>query len=130
MSLSLPPRFPDIVTCIPHSGSMVLLDRILSVDAENLCAEVVIRSDSLFCDAALGVGSWVGVEYMAQAIAAYAGYGAALRGDAVKVGFLLGTRRYDAHCPYFAVGAVLHVAVERILQTENGVGSFECCITD
>ncbi|WP_228124520.1 hotdog family protein [Glaciimonas soli] len=123
-------NFPAICTFMPHSGRMVLLNRVLSADAENLCAEVVIRPDSLFCESDHGVGNWIGVEYMAQAIAAYAGYNASLRDEPVKVGFLLGTRSYDAHCSYFAVGSVLHVAVQRLIQTDNGVGSFECSITD
>ena len=32
-------QLPDIRTLLPHSGPMVLLDRILSVDDDNLCAQ-------------------------------------------------------------------------------------------
>jgi len=117
----------DIRRFLPHSGAMVLLDRLLDAGAEDLLAEVTIRPDSLFCDGQ-GVPAWVGVEYMAQAIAAYAGYAAQLRGEAVKIGFLLGTRRYEAGCPVFAVGSVLQVHVQRLLEADNGVGSFECRI--
>jgi predicted hotdog family 3-hydroxylacyl-ACP dehydratase len=108
---------------------MVLLDRVISADEESLCAEVSIRSDSLFCTAE-GVGGWVGLEYMAQAVAAYAGYVAHLRGEAVKIGFLLGTRRFECDRPFFSVGARLQVHIKRILQSENGMGSFECRIDD
>ena len=89
---------PDIRSLVPHAGSMVLLDRVISVEENSLCAEVGIRSDSLFCNAD-GVGAWVGIEYMAQAIGAYAGYRARLRGEPVKIGFLLGTRRYESRAP-------------------------------
>ena len=65
-------EMPDIRTLVPHAGPMVLLDRVVSVDDENLCAEVRIRADSLFCVAG-EVGAWAGLEYMAQAIGAYAG---------------------------------------------------------
>src|SRR5215471_7164387 len=85
---------PDIRSLLPHAGPMVLLDRVISVDEDSLLAEVCIRSDSLFCNGG-GVGAWVGVEYMAQAIGAWAGYTAQLRGEPVKLGFLLGTRSYD-----------------------------------
>jgi len=117
----------DIRRFLPHSGVMVLLDRLLEVGPEDLWAEVTIRPDSMFCDAH-GVPGWVGVEYMAQAIAAYAGYAAQLCNDAVKIGFLLGTRRYEANCPSFAIGSQLKVHVHRILQADNGIGSFECHI--
>jgi len=122
-------NLPDIRTLVPHSGSMMLLDRLLTVDAETLCAEVVIGDDTLFCGES-GVGAWIGIEYMAQAVAAFAGYQAHLRGDTVKVGFLLGSRRYECSRPDFARGSKLHVHVHRTLQGENGLGSFECRIDD
>jgi predicted hotdog family 3-hydroxylacyl-ACP dehydratase len=117
----------DIRSLIPHAGPMVLLDRVISVDEDGLCAEVSIRSNTLFCGAD-GVGAWVGIEYMAQAIAAWAGYTAQLRGEPVKLGFLLGTRRYESSRPIFVLGSVLRVHVQRLFQNENGLGSFECFI--
>ena len=118
---------PDIRSLLPHAGPMVLLDRVISVDEDSLLAEVCIRSDSLFCHGG-GVGAWVGIEYMAQAIGAWAGYTAQLRGESVKLGFLLGTRRYECWRPIFLLGSVLRVHVQRLFQSENGLGSFECSI--
>jgi predicted hotdog family 3-hydroxylacyl-ACP dehydratase len=120
---------PDIRSLLPHAGPMVLLDRVISVDEDSLLAEVCIRSDSLFCNGG-GVGAWVGIEYMAQAIGAWAGYTAQLRGEPVKLGFLLGTRRYECRRPIFLLGSVLRVHVQRLFQNENGLGSFECSIDD
>ncbi|MGH7796390.1 MAG: 3-hydroxylacyl-ACP dehydratase [Candidatus Binatia bacterium] len=122
-------NIPDIGSLVPHAGPMVLLDRVISADEESLCAEVSIRSDSLFCGAE-GVAAWVGLEYMAQTISAYAGYSAHLRGDPVKIGFLLGTRCYECSRPFFAVGTRLRIHVKRLFQSENGMGSFECRIDD
>ncbi len=82
------------------------------------------------CADADGVGSWIGVEYMAQAIAAHAGYAAHLRGEPAKVGFLLGARRYDCAVPRFAMGSVLRVHVHRALQGDNGLGAFDCRIVE
>jgi predicted hotdog family 3-hydroxylacyl-ACP dehydratase len=119
----------DIRALVPHSGPMVLLDRVISADEDSLCAEVAIRADSLFCQAE-GVGAWVGMEYMAQAIGAYVGYRAQLRGEPVKIGFLLGARRYECSRPVFTLGSVLRVYVRRVWQSENGLGSFNCRIDD
>ncbi len=121
--------FPDIGSLIPHQGEMVLLDRVLAADSDNLCAEVTIRSDAQFCTGT-GVGSWAGIEYMAQAIAAHAGYLAQLRGEAISVGFLLGARRYVCAVPQFAVGATLHVHIHHAMQGDNGLAAFECRIVD
>jgi predicted hotdog family 3-hydroxylacyl-ACP dehydratase len=118
---------PDIRSLVPHAGPMVLLDRVISADEESLCAEVGIRPDTLFCGPD-GVGAWVGIEYMAQAIGAWAGYIAQLRGQPVKLGFLLGTRRYECTRPIFVLGSVLRVHIQRLFQNENGLGSFECFI--
>lgn len=120
---------PEIRHLVPHSGAMVLLDRVVFVDDENLCAEVNITRDTVFFDGD-GVAAWVGIEYMAQAIAAHAGYLSSLRGDPVKVGFLLGARRYECSRPGFPLGSVLKISVQKILQAENGLGAFECRIED
>ena len=120
---------PDIRELVPHAGPMVLLDRVVTIDGETLCAEVTIGPDTLFCGQS-GVGAWVGIEYMAQAVAAFAGYEARMRGEAVRVGFLLGSRRYECNRPEFALGSRLHVHVQRTLQGENGLGAFECRIDD
>ena len=120
---------PDIRALVPHSGAMLLLDRVLSADEDNLCAEVRIRADSVFCDGD-AVGAWVGVEYMAQAIAAHAGWLALRRDEPVKIGFLLGARKYEARRPHFSIGSVLHVHAHRVLQGDNGLGAFECRIDD
>jgi predicted hotdog family 3-hydroxylacyl-ACP dehydratase len=119
---------PPIASLVPHSGAMLLLDRCLLADTESLCAEVRIHAGSQFAGDA-GVGSWIGVEYMAQAVAAHAGYLAHLKGEAVKPGLLLGSRRYSTTQPLFPFGATLHVQVRQVLRGDNGLGAFECAIT-
>jgi predicted hotdog family 3-hydroxylacyl-ACP dehydratase len=122
---------PEIHSLVPHAGPMMLLDRLLAVDTETLSAELVITPDSLFFDEIeQGVGSWVGIEYMAQAIAAFAGNQALSKGESVRIGFLLGSRRYEASCSNFSLGRVLHVHIRRVIQSENGLGAFECQICD
>ena len=46
---------------------------------------------------------------MAQAIAAHAGWLALQRGEEVKVGFLLGSRKYESKVANFALGSVLQM---------------------
>lgn len=122
-------NLPDLRDLLPHSGPMVLLDRLVAVDDESLCAEVRVRADSLFfLDGA--VGGWVGLEYMAQAIGAFAGYRARRRGEPVRIGYLLGTRRYECKQPSFALGSRLEIYVKRVLQSEDGLAAFDCRIND
>lgn len=119
----------DIHSLVPHDGAMSLLGRFVAADADTLSAEVDITPGSMFCSDGQ-VGAWVGVEYMAQAVAAHAGWCARLRGEPVRVGFLLGARKYACAVSAFPVGSVLRIHVRRALQGENGLGAFECRIED
>ena len=112
---------------VPHSGTMLLLDAVLDAAAESLHAQVTIRPGSMFCGPD-GVGAWVGIEYMAQAVAAHAGYLGRVNSEPVRIGFLLGSRRYEASCPSFSIGSVLRIEVQRLMAAENGLGSYDCII--
>ncbi len=116
----------DVVDLIPHSGSMVLLDRIIDYDDQGLTAELLVRGDGLLGDDK-AVPAWAGIEYMAQAIAAYAGVMARRVGEPIRLGFLLGTRRYNSNVAVFKVGATLTIRVKKIMQDDN-LGVFDCRI--
>jgi predicted hotdog family 3-hydroxylacyl-ACP dehydratase len=116
----------DIEELIPHSERMVLLDRIIDFNEQSLVAELTVRDDGLFGDSKT-VPAYVGIEYMAQAIAAYAGIQAKQAGEAIKIGFLLGTRRYSSNVSCFTVGTILTVQVKNIIQDEK-LGVFDCKI--
>ena len=116
----------DIAELIPHSGNMVFLDRLISADANSLTAELVVRGDGLLGNDKT-VPAWAGIEYMAQTIAAYAGLIAKQQGEAIKLGFLVGTRHYHSNVAEFSVGSTLSVSVEKIMQDET-LGVFDCCI--
>jgi predicted hotdog family 3-hydroxylacyl-ACP dehydratase len=111
---------------IPHSGCMVLLDRIVDCDEQGLTAELAVREDELFSPG-LTVPAWVGIEYMAQTIAAYVGVKAKQANEPIRLGFLLGTRFYNSNVAAFKVGATLTIRVEKIIQ-DDGLGVFECQI--
>lgn len=112
---------------VPHAGLMSLLDRVIEYEEESLQAEVAIHRDSLFAEDK-GVPAWVGIEYMAQTIAAYAGAQRRLNGLNVKVGFLVGSRRYESSHSYFPLGSTLSIEVQREFQADNGLGVFSCVI--
>jgi len=109
---------------LPHDPPMVLLDRVLAFDESSLVAEVTIRPDSVLCDDS-GVPGWVGIEYMAQAVAAHAGARARLQGKAPTIGYLLGTRSYKCSVPVFPPGTRLTVHVKALF-VEMSLGAFEC----
>ena len=115
----------DISHYVPHAGTMSLLDRVLASGDDWLEAEVAIRPDSTFCDGGK-VGGWVGLEYLAQGIAAFAGVRAHKQGTAVKIGFLVSTRKYECSLPSFAVGDHLVIRVDHEYEADNGLSVFNC----
>ena len=121
-----PPHVMD--AWVPHRGAMSLLDTVAHCDDLGIEARVRVPPDSLFTGAD-GVPAWVGIEYMAQAVAAWSGARARAAGGSPRIGFLLGTRRYEARVPEFAAGARLLVQAHCELIGENGLGMFDCRIT-
>ncbi|MBB3194246.1 ApeP family dehydratase [Roseateles terrae] len=118
---------PPMAELVPHAGAMRLLDRVLEAEDERLVAEVRVPEDGLFSRDG-GVDAWVGIEYMAQAVAAWAGWRGRREGQTPRIGFLLGTRRYRTAVARYAAGQVLQVEVRRTYQADNGLGQFDCQI--
>lgn len=110
---------------VPHSGKMSLLSRITGYGEGWLQSEVDITADSLFADDR-GVPAWIGLEYMAQTIAAYAGLQERKKGAAPKIGLLLGSRKYSSSTDYFAQGQTFRVRVELEMVADNGLNVFNC----
>ena len=114
-----------ITELVPHRPPMLLIDRLLADDAELIRVEAVIKPDQLFLTEQ-GMPAWVGVELMAQTMAAWAGLRSVQSGKPVKLGFLLGTRRYDCTRSFFPVGARIEIEARQELLAENGLGVFIC----
>ena len=110
---------------VPHSGKMSLLSRIIGYGEGWLQSEVDITGESLFADDR-GVPAWIGMEYMAQTIAAYAGLQERNKGGVPKIGLLLGSRKYSSSTDYFAPGQTFRIRVELEMVAENGLNVFNC----
>lgn len=110
---------------VPHQGRMSFLRQVLSAEGDDLVADLIVRGDGLFGEGD-SVPAWLGVEYMAQAVAAWAGLRSRRAGGGPKLGFLLGSRRYTARRARFAHGTRLTVNVHCELLGDNGLGMFSC----
>ncbi|HUH58928.1 MAG TPA: hotdog family protein [Candidimonas sp.] len=117
-----------IAELVPHSGSALLIDDVVSFDSVGLKATSTIKPGGLYSQADGSLPAWLGLEIMAQAVAAWAGCQARAQGHAVKLGFLLGTRRYECHVDSFPAGSRLHVRVACAMRDDAGMGTFACDI--
>ncbi|HDS1651314.1 TPA: hotdog family protein [Stenotrophomonas maltophilia] len=112
---------------VPHRQDMCLLERIVHWDEDGIEAELVVPASGLFVEDG-HVPAWIGIEYMAQAIAAWAGCRARAAGNRPQLGFLLGSRRYGSQRSGFPVGSRLRVQARCELLGDNGLGMFACRI--
>ena len=114
---------------MPHSGAMLLIDRLTGATVTTLKASCTVRNDGLFNlpDGRLPV--MVAVEYMAQAVAAFGGLRSHGNGDSIKPGLLLGARNFSASAAYLTPGDRLDITVTLVIESVNGLAVFDCEIT-
>jgi len=123
-SLSLPP----VTEVLVHRGSMLLLDHLLSVEGDICVAQYTPRRDAWYADANGDMPAWIGVELMAQCIAAWIGVQQWRQEGRPNQGVLLGTRRYQSAQPSFAAEQPLYVTARASFRDTSGFGAFDCSL--
>ena len=116
-----------IESYVPHRDPMLLIHRLLDAGPLHAVAEVTVPADGLFVHDGR-VPGWVGIEYMAQTIAAWSGARDLAEGREPRQGMLLGTRRYHAAVSDFVPGMVLRVETHQEFVADTGLGMFDCRI--
>ena len=113
---------------VPHREPMSLIERLLEAGDKVSVGEVRIDAMSRFLEDGV-VPAYVGIEYMAQTVAAHGGFHTRAAGKPIEPGFLLGAPRFQSHCDAFTIGMVLHVRVEEVWG-ESELHRFKCTIHD
>ncbi len=123
----MPEIFPPVAELLPHAPPMVLLDQVVGRTDISVTAHLTIRRDAPFFVTGQGIPGHIGIEYMAQACGVFAGLQARLAGEPVRLGFLLGTRRYQAFAAWLQEGWELTVTASVVFR-EGQMGVFDCHI--
>jgi predicted hotdog family 3-hydroxylacyl-ACP dehydratase len=119
----------DVEELLPHSGDMVLIDQMVDYGDDYGVSRVTVKPDDKFFEEAInGIHSTIGLEWMAQTIAAIAGIEALSNHRPVQVGFLLGSRKYEPSKSIFSLGEEYIIHVKQLYREENGLGAFQCTI--
>ena len=121
--------FPAIAALVPQAGPMCLLDRVLEHGPDHTVCAVDPGRSSLLAAPDGSVPAWVGLEYMAQCIAAHGGLIALARGLPLRPGVLLGSRRLSFGVQRFEIDRELRVSV-RHHRGERGLVAFDCDVRD
>lgn len=121
--------FPPIDEVLPQTGPMRLLEAVVAHDPKCTRCRVEPGRSELFRDATGRIPSWVGIEYMAQCIAAHGGLLARARGEAPRPGLFVGSRRLVFRRDAFEPGRVLEVSARHVAG-HSEILSFECSVLD
>jgi predicted hotdog family 3-hydroxylacyl-ACP dehydratase len=112
---------------VPHRGPMKLLDAIEAYGEDWLRASVTPRAGARFATAS-GIPGWVGIEYMAQAAAAYGGIEQVQKGAAATIGLLIGARYYRCMQDSFSFGRPLTVIAKIAMRDTDDFAAYDCRI--
>ncbi|MDH3687276.1 MAG: hypothetical protein OEP95_13680, partial [Myxococcales bacterium] len=116
---------PPIREIVPHDGPMLLVGDVVKHHPEITVCRVDVARSRLFARTDGRVPSWVGLEYMAQCVAAHGGLVARAMGDTPRPGLFLGTRSVQIDVDLFEPDEVLLVSA-RHLRGDLGLAAFSC----
>lgn len=111
-----------------HRKPMLLIKQVTRWDTQSLDVIVDPMDSRLFFDAVGRLPTWVGVEYMAQAIGALSGIFSKQANQPISMGFLLGTRKFSSYQAFFDLDKTLTVKVKELLRDETNLVLFDCAI--
>jgi predicted hotdog family 3-hydroxylacyl-ACP dehydratase len=104
---------------------MSLLDQVLEHSRERTICSIDPARSRLFAEPDGRVPVWLGLEYMAQCIAAHGGLAARSLGEPPRPGLFLGTRRVEFRSEYFQPEEALRVTAVHH-RGETGLVAFDC----
>jgi predicted hotdog family 3-hydroxylacyl-ACP dehydratase len=107
---------------------MCLLDRIEAHDDAATRCRALPKASELFRRADGSVPTWVGIEYMAQCVAAHGGLLARARGEAPRPGLFVGSRRLVFRCQAFAPDVPLLVSARHAAGRGDNL-AFDCAVS-
>ena len=119
---------PSAAELLPHQGRAVLIDTVLEDTEDSIRVSARVTAANPYFVPGLGVPVWVGIELMAQAIAAHAGLGSRREQRPPRAGMLLGTRRFETGAAYFREGSELEICAQRDFGDDGGLAACACTI--
>ena len=114
--------YPNPTQLVDHRQNMLLIDRLIEANEGSACCEATIRGDNPFLIGEV-LPNWALIEYVAQAVAVYAGYVHLEKNEDHKHGLLLGCRSMKLGYEQLRVGAKLNICVKEVIRLD-GFGKF------
>lgn len=113
---------------LAHRSNMLLVERVLERRGNTIRVLAKADAGAWYAEADGAMPAWVGIELMAQAVAALVGLVAREADLPPKQGMLLGTREYTSTRPTFTAGTALEVVASEVFKEDNGLAAFDAAI--
>lgn len=109
---------------------MILLDTIIDHGDDWLEAYVSHSKHCLFADHLGRIPTWVGLEYICQAVAALEGIGRLRNGAAIIPGAVMGAKSLLTSQPYFLTQQAVRVRIQEEIRGETTLAVYSGIIAD
>ncbi len=118
-------HLPPASELVPHDAPMLMIDEVISYQADAIKTRTVLSESSLFFQPGRGIPSYVTFEIMAQSISAYDGASRLENGEPPAIGFLLGCRKFETFCEWLQPGDTVETQAIPLV-SEGELRSFDC----
>ena len=107
---------------------MLLIDAVTAyVDEQVTCTYRPLR-DAWYSNADGDMPAWIGIEVMAQAVAAHVALDKRARNQPMCLGALLGSRHYSTSVASFAANSELVLQAQLEFRDDSGLAAYTCTI--
>lgn len=117
-----------ITDILPHRDTMLWQDTVLGHDTQKVTCSYRIPAAAWYLDAQAAMPAWLGIEVMAQAVAAHVALTAIGEGRPAKRGALLGSRDFSSRLAAFPAGSTLRTTALMEFRDDSGLGAYQCAI--
>jgi predicted hotdog family 3-hydroxylacyl-ACP dehydratase len=115
--------FPAITELVPHQSPVLALEKLTSWEPGHAVGKLTIRADNPFVQDGQ-IDTVMGLEYMAQCVAACLGMEAFQGGGNVRVGMIIACRQMQILEPQLSVGETYTVKADCVRGT-NSISHFD-----
>jgi predicted hotdog family 3-hydroxylacyl-ACP dehydratase len=114
----------DLTTLVPHQPPMLWIDRIVSVEGEQIVCTVTPRDEHVFVEDG-AAETIAAIEWMAQSVAAFVGLEDESKGSGPRPGYLVAIPEAKFFVPHVRVGETVALTCTRRFGDQQ-LASFTC----
>lgn len=120
-------NFPPVTELLPHAPPMIVVDDLSNAGDEWVESTTCVRPEHpLFDTYEDGLPGWALIELMAQTIALHAGFLGRQNAQEPRIGYLLGTRRFELQRTVCQAGERIRIHAKREFHDPEGVSAYQC----